>query len=867
MFKRFNLSHFDSAIMAMGVSLIAIGTYYYQVDMDSMLSSSSGNVVGRLIDGRGNQKRIGNLFWLPLNRDAQIWNGDKIFANQDEQINIELIKSKAVVNVPKKSLVVITENQNDLVLNLDRGQISISSGPKDVSFKIRSSTGLSKSIKVKPKSVINLKKIDDNTLLDVKEGKADLLLNQGQANISVGTNDLVRVSSSNLEKVKMNNLVKTANIDPLVEQNINLVSNKFEGETAEIYESLGSKPIKSEVIKNGEINIDDISPGSYFVKIANSQLLDRIQIKEYRPISVDVSHIKSDVLQGEKIDFKWDNPKGHTVEVNITSPAGEVFRKVTTSDQLAFYPQESGEHNISVVPVKQVGASEVPILKEALDQEIKNDLFVADKVLSKIVKTLESKSDVKRAASRNVTVLSTSNGITFQKRDLKNVKAKTSDLTFDFFDQNRKIKILGVKEGLIKDGDKQQIARTRFLSGQGKEEVELYERSNIDKNIPALRKAKTYDDKGRKVEELVARYDSKGVISSVTLFKGNKKYDQFYENGKVSKESKEYGKEISPSILAVAAAFVSKRALTPQKIGAIAQTARYVPLATTSGKQFSISLDSPVSIKNNIDEIDARDNYIKKIEIESQAKGEVRYELMADNRSIIKSGVIKGADLSFKNLESGDYQLNFFQGQKGQKIGNSKINVAPRISNIAVNPSMIKKMGAEFELPLKWNSPVEDNIVEVFTKGSDTPIISKPVRGNSVSVKVPNVDDLTWRVRGSISSVLPSRKSKIAPPELIKELPVPAPIVMKFKKDYGGCYSFDLPKIVNSTRYFIEVYENAARTKMVFNRWLENPSVCWQSSRHGKYFYRYKYFDSWNRQSSFSKMGEIIFPISPLTEF
>ncbi|EQC45386.1 hypothetical protein [Bacteriovorax sp. Seq25_V] len=420
---------------------------------------------------------------------------------------------------------------------------------------------------------------------------------------------------------------------------------------------------------------------------------------------------------------------------------------------------------------------------------------------------------------------------------------------------------------MIKDGDKQQIARTRFLSGQGKEEVELYERSNIDKKIPALRKAKTYDSRGRKIEELIARYDSKGEITSVTLFQGNKKFDQRYENGKVVAIDKDYGKEISPSILAVAAAFVAKNSVGAQ--GSIASApAKYVPLATTTGKQFNIALDSPVSIKNNIDEIDVRDNYIKKIEVESQAKGEVRYELLAANRSIVKSGVLKSPDIKFQNLDSGDYQLNFYQaGKQGQRIGSSKVSVAPRISSVKVNPSMIKKTDGAFEVPLKWNSPVDENIVEVFENNSKTPIITKAVKGTSTSIKVPSVNNLTWRVRGSISSVLPSKKSKIAPPELLKELPVPAPIIMKYKKDFGGCYSFDLPKIPNSTKYFIEVYEDANRTKMVFNRWLDNTGVCWQSSRHGKYFYRYKYFDSWNRQSSFSKIGEIIFPISPLTEF
>ncbi|EQC45682.1 hypothetical protein [Bacteriovorax sp. Seq25_V] len=420
MFKRLNLSHFDATIMLIGVSLITVGSYYYQTDFNNTLTSASGKIVGRLIEGKGNQKRVGNLFWLPLQNESKIWNGDKIFANQDQQINIELLKSKAIVNVPKESLVVITENQDDIVLNLDRGEISIASGEKDIQFKIQSNTGVSKSIKVAKKSVVNLKRVDSNTLLDVKQGKADLVLNtQEKDNITVQANDIVKVSSSNLEKIRMNNILKAKSIDPLIDNDLSLVSDKFDGQTVEIYQSLGDRPIATKVVKSDKIEMDDIGPGNYFVKVANSQILDRVQVKEYKPIQIDLKESSQQLLQGEKIDFKWSNPNSHTVEVTINSPSGDLFRKITTGNQLAFYPQESGAHNISVVPVKKVGAKHEPIISESLKLTEGPKLFVADSVLSNIVTKLDKKSDVKRSSGHNVMMLTTSDGVSLQKEFLK----------------------------------------------------------------------------------------------------------------------------------------------------------------------------------------------------------------------------------------------------------------------------------------------------------------------------------------------------------------------------------------------------------------------------------------------------------------
>jgi len=53
----------------------------------------------------------------------------------------------------------------------------------------------------------------------------------------------------------------------------------------------------------------------------------------------------------------------------------------------------------------------------------------------------------------------------------------------------------------------------------------------------------------------------------------------------------------------------------------------------------------------------------------------------------------------------------------------------------------------------------------------------------------------------------------------------------------------------------------------MYRKKLSTNSDCIKSKGEGKYFYKYRLIDIWGRKSKFSKMGEIFFPISPLSDF
>ncbi|WP_412463014.1 hypothetical protein [Halobacteriovorax sp. RT-2-6] len=90
--------------------------------------------------------------------------------------------------------------------------------------------------------------------------------------------------------------------------------------------------------------------------------------------------------------------------------------------------------------------------------------------------------------------------------------------------------------------------------------------------------------------------------------------------------------------------------------------------------------------------------------------------------------------------------------------------------------------------------------------------------------------------------------------------------VMKFVSK-RNCYKVDLPSYSTAKKYFIEIYRDIDKKKMVREIWADRSEFCWHSSRDGRYYFRYKYLDYWGGSSRYSKMSEIIFPISPMTDF
>ena len=85
------------------------------------------------------------------------------------------------------------------------------------------------------------------------------------------------------------------------------------------------------------------------------------------------------------------------------------------------------------------------------------------------------------------------------------------------------------------------------------------------------------------------------------------------------------------------------------------------------------------------------------------------------------------------------------------------------------------------------------------------------------------------------------------------------------------CYSFSLPKNKFAQTYEVYIYSTRTKIKgkpkLMYHKILEKNNDCIKSKGEGKYNYKYRIKDRWGRDTSFSKMGDIFFPISPLDSF
>ncbi|EPZ52229.1 hypothetical protein M902_1891 [Bacteriovorax sp. BAL6_X] len=168
---------------------------------------------------------------------------------------------------------------------------------------------------------------------------------------------------------------------------------------------------------------------------------------------------------------------------------------------------------------------------------------------------------------------------------------------------------------------------------------------------------------------------------------------------------------------------------------------------------------------------------------------------------------------------------------------------------------------------LKQRSPSGKYIVEVLNskgeainreKVDQSIFFFKENQTGHYKLKVSHFENNQLVSFGEINFILtPPKNSK--PIQLNK-------YVMKYNSK-GKCYRVDLPDYKTAMKYYVEIYRDKKMKRIVREIWSDKSEFCWHSSRDGRYYFRYKYIDYWGGRSLFSGSSEVIFPISPMTNF
>lgn len=878
MSKRTLFTSTDIGLFGLGIILIGAGLYTHQTQFGDVYITNNNKEIGLHVIGDGLKKLSGNLFWQDIANNSKIYNGDKIFANSNEDIKVQLSNGDVEVTIPKDSLVVIKETDGVFEFSLGSGNISVKSkSAKETKIKIKNATSINKTLSLSKEAEVEIKQASKNL---------EINLNKGEAKVITGETRQLQLSEGSVYNLDNKSQVSKIQMTDLIEENsVNLIESKYvtvnnpvlEGQELVVSKSVSGKPVASAVVTDSKVDVSKLAPGSYFIKVPGSDNVDRFSVSAVNNLSPSVA--SSEIISGEYATIKWQGRKDLDYKVTVVDN-NETKDYIVKGNKLSILPKSDEKIAISVAPIlkKQIDKNTNLTGPNSLDSSDSSglnistsSLFVVDEVANQLQNDLKSSADAKISIGENAEVYSNSVA-KLERVNTKDESVQVVNQNIKYSNSTTDLKISSTKEAMKKNGDKQQVSRTIFT--QKDKTIETYERSNLSKAIPALKKAKVKSDDGEK--EFIVRYDNEGRVASTTLREKGLVVDQAFQAGALAtisvlknglklssaqaesfKMTDNIGNFISQEMaLASSSAPVSAPSVEPRAIQ-----------SDVAPTEIKINKINPVKVANVFDKIDESDNYKKIVEIDKKVKKDFRYNLNSKDGKLVHSGKLISDNLEFKNLKEGNYDLEIIDPVTKVKVAKEVLDVKKRVEINPIVEDDINVEKKEFQIPLSWKSESDKVKLEVYRYFHKTPILTEEVNGNKYDFKTDDFKGLSFRVIPTNEKELPSVKKKITPPAVLSELPLDESIIMKYKNEAGGCYEFQLPVISNVDKYFVEVYEKKNLQKMVFNRWTTKPGICWQSNKHGKYFYRYKYFDKWGQQSSFSKVGEIIFPISPLTEF
>lgn len=197
---------------------------------------------------------------------------------------------------------------------------------------------------------------------------------------------------------------------------------------------------------------------------------------------------------------------------------------------------------------------------------------------------------------------------------------------------------------------------------------------------------------------------------------------------------------------------------------------------------------------------------------------------------------------------------------------------SPAVTNL---PYFKKKQASSSKAPVArfiWEEALPGTQYELVIKNQEgKPIEKKTVVGNKAKVRLPSLGKYTWMVtpKNNKEFLLPTQESplEITLPKTLDRPQIASKQVIYYRYINGvEAYEIELPEYKFAEFYTLEVYRDPEAKRLLFKKSFPKNKGYWVSNRSGKYYYRVKITDKWGRVSGYSKMGTLIFPISPLVK-
>lgn len=204
----------------------------------------------------------------------------------------------------------------------------------------------------------------------------------------------------------------------------------------------------------------------------------------------------------------------------------------------------------------------------------------------------------------------------------------------------------------------------------------------------------------------------------------------------------------------------------------------------------------------------------------------------------------------------------------------SRVTVTAPVANPAKNYQSKQVLTPEkTESSLSWiNEPSQKNVRLVISKDPDfkTRLLDEKTSQSSRSLKVPE-GTYFWKILPADNIpeyILPSsvQRLEVALPSLGTPHINDKQILQYTSLNGKSYYSVKLQPYQYAKKYFLEIYADKSLKRDVFKKISNRTLIPWDTARAGRFFYRVKVQDHWGRISDYSKVGELIFPISPMVE-
>lgn len=332
-YKRLHYSLFDILIILSGISCIVVGAMWFQKAGDTISFSIEQEQFGTISTGDGTRKLNNSLQWFQVSKSNDLFYGDVIFANENKDIEVELLDKQSKLVIPEDSMIKITKAGDDFNLDVSKGSILIKT-KKTKKFNLRDKRGKVRKISIAKDSDIKISTKKSNVTVEAIKGEAELIkVNPSipkakPEKIKIVKDKILIVGRKKTEVMKKENIMGLKVIDPLFKALVPLTSKFKNLSYLEVSKSSSFEVSKKVPIKNALMDISKLGYGQYFVKASGEDKIDNFELTRIKPMRISFSKQDSYFI-GDVLKIKWNarSDLNYKVEIlNDNNKSSKVIR-------------------------------------------------------------------------------------------------------------------------------------------------------------------------------------------------------------------------------------------------------------------------------------------------------------------------------------------------------------------------------------------------------------------------------------------------------------------------------------------------------------------------------------------------------------